>query len=187
MALVKEALRETEEKMKKVVVATKREFAAVRTGRASVSLVEGIHIDYYGNPTPLKQLATISTPDVKLIIIQPWDPSTLGEIEKAIQKSNLGIMPTNDGKLIRISIPPLSEERRQELIKITKKMAEDGRISIRTVRRDANEQLKRLEKDKIATEDGMYKAQEQVQGFTDKYIKEIDQILAEKDKELMEV
>lgn len=187
MASVKELLHETEEKMKKVIAATKREFAAVRTGRASVSLVEGIHIDYYGTPTPLKQLATISTPDVKLIIIQPWDPSTLGEIEKAIQKSSLGVMPTNDGKLIRISIPPLSEERRQELIKITKKMAEDGRVSIRTVRRDANEHLKKLEKDKFATEDQMYKAQEKVQEFTDKYIKEIDQVLAEKDKELMEV
>lgn len=187
MASVKEVLRETEEKMKQVIVATKREFAAVRTGRASISLVEGIHIDYYGVPTPLKQLATISTPDVKLIIIQPWDPSTLGDIEKAIQKSSLGIMPTNNGKLIRISIPPLSEERRQELIKITKKMAEDGRVSVRTVRRDANEQLKRLEKNKIATEDQMHKTQEEVQRLTDKYIEEIDQILAEKDKELMEV
>jgi ribosome recycling factor len=173
--------------MKKVVTATKREFAAVRTGRASVSLVEGIHIDYYGAPTPLKQLANISTPDVKLILIQPWDPSSIGEIEKAIQKSNLGVMPSNDGKVVRISIPPLSEERRQELIKITKKMAEDGRVSLRTVRRDANEHLKKLEKDKLATEDESFKTQEEIQKLTDKYIKEIDQILAEKDKELMEV
>jgi ribosome recycling factor len=186
-ASVKEVLRQTEDNMKKVITATKREFAAVRTGRASVSLVEGIHIDYYGAPTPLKSIANISTPDVKLIIIQPWDPSVLGEIEKAIQKSSVGVMPNNDGKLIRISIPPLSEERRQELIKITKKMAEDGRVSIRTVRRDANEQLKKLEKDKIATEDETFKAQDQVQKLTDKYIKEIDQVLAEKDKELMEV
>ncbi len=125
MASVKELLSNAEEKMKKVIVAAKREFQAVRTGRASVSLVEGIHIDYYDTQTPLKQLATISTPDVKLIVIQPWDPSSLGEIEKAIQKSSIGIMPTNDGKVIRLSIPPLSEERRQELIKITKKMAED--------------------------------------------------------------
>lgn len=187
MPTVKEVLHETEEKMKKVIVATKREFAAVRTGRASVSLVEGIHIDYYGTPTSLKQLATISTPDVKLIIIQPWDPSSLVEIEKAIQKSSIGLMPANDGKVIRISIPPLSEERRQELIKITKNMAEDGRVSVRTVRRDGNERLKKLEKDKIATEDEMYKSQEAVQKFTNNYIKEIDQILAEKDKELMEV
>ena len=187
MASVKEVLKDTEENMKKVIVATKREFAAVRTGRASVSLVEGIHIDYYGTQTPLKQLATISTPDVKLIIIQPWDPTTLGEIEKSIQKSSLGAMPVNDGKVIRISIPPLSEERRQELIKITKKMAEDGRVSIRTVRRDANEHLKKLEKNKLATEDESFKAQERTQDLTDKYIKEIDNILVEKDKELIEV
>lgn len=187
MTSAREVLRSTEERMKKVISATKREFAAVRTGRASVSLVEGIHIDYYGTPTPLKQLANISTPDVKLIVIQPWDPSCLGEIEKAIQKSSLGAMPTNDGKLIRISIPPLSEERRQELIKITKKMAEDGRVSVRTVRRDANEHLKKLEKDKLATEDECFKSQEEVQKLTTKYIKEIDDILAGKDKELMEV
>ena len=187
MTPVKEVLRSTEDKMKKVITATKREFAAVRTGRASISLVEGIHIDYYGTATPLKQLATISTPDVKLIIIQPWDPSVLPEIDKAIQKSTLGVMPTNDGKIIRISIPPLSEERREELIKITKKMAEDGRVSVRTVRREANEHLKKLEKDKMATEDETYKAQEDVQKLTNNYIKEIDGILAEKDKELLEV
>lgn len=187
MATIRDILRDTEDKMKKVVAATKREFAAMRTGRASVSLVEGIHINYYGNPTPLKQIATISIPDVKLIIIQPWDPSVLGEIEKAIQKSSISIMPTNDGRLIRISIPPLSEERRQELIKITKKMAEDGRVSLRTVRRDANEQIKKLEKDKLATEDEVFKSQEEIQKITDKHIKEIDQVLAEKDKELMEV
>ena len=187
MASVKETMVLTEDKMKKVVAATRREFQAVRTGRASVSLVEGIHVDYYGTPTPLKQIANISTPDVKLIVIQPWDPSIFGEIDKAIQKSSLGIMPTNDGKVIRLSMPPLSEERRQELIKITKKMAEDGRVSLRTVRRDANEHLKKLEKDKLATEDEVFKAQEDTQKLTDKHIKEIDQILAEKDKELMEV
>ena len=187
MTSTKEVLRNTEEKMKKVISATRREFSAVRTGRASVSLVEGIHIDYYGAQTPIKQVANISAPDVKLIVIQPWDPSCLAEIEKSIQKSNLGVMPTNDGKLIRISIPPLSEERRQELIRITKKMAEDGRVSIRTVRRDANEHLKKLEKDKLATEDEMFKSQDAVQKLTDKYIKEIDAILTEKDKELLEV
>ena len=187
MTSVKEVLRNTEERMKKVITATKREFAAVRTGRASTALVEGMHVDYYGTATPLKQLANISAPDVKLIVIQPWDPSSLAEIEKAIQKSSLGAMPTNDGKVIRISIPPLSEERREELIKITKKMAEDGRISVRTVRRDANEQIKKLEKDKLATEDEAFKSQEEVQKLTEKYIKEIDAILAEKDKELMEV
>ena len=187
MTPAKQAVNDAEEKMKKVMVATKREFAAVRTGRASVSLVEGIHVDYYGTATPLKQLATMSTPDVKLIIIQPWDPSILGEIEKAIQKSNIGVMPVNDGKLIRISIPALSEDRRQELIRITKKMGEDGRISVRTVRREANEHLKKIEKNKQATEDEAFKAQEEVQKLTDKYIKEIEEILVGKDKELMEV
>ncbi|NQT90666.1 MAG: ribosome recycling factor [Candidatus Omnitrophica bacterium] len=187
MTSAREVLSATEEKMKKVIVATKREFSAVRTGRASTSLVEGLHIDYYGNPTPLKQVASISTPDVKLVIIQPWDLSCLAEIEKAIQKSSLGVMPANDGKVIRISIPPLSEERRQELIKITKQMGEDGRVSVRTVRRDANEQLKKLEKSKLATEDEAFKTQEAVQKLTDKHIKEIDAILVEKDKELLEV
>ncbi|NQT95698.1 MAG: ribosome recycling factor [Candidatus Omnitrophica bacterium] len=187
MKSVREVLHNTEENMKKVITATKREFSMVRTGRASVSLVEGIHIDYYGTATPLKQVANISAPDVKLIIIQPWDPSCLAEIDKAIQKSNLGVMPNNDGKVIRISIPPLSEERRQELIKITKKMAEDGRVSIRTVRRDANEHLKKLEKDKLVSEDENFKAQDHVQKLTDKHIKDIDAVLSEKDKELIEV
>lgn len=187
MASVKEVLHNTDEKMKKVIIATKREFSSVRTGRAAVSLVEGIHVDYYGTATPMKQLANISTPDVKLIVIQPWDASIIGEIDKAILKSNLGITPTNDGRVIRLSIPPLSEERRQELIKITKKMAEDGRVSLRTVRREANEQIKKLEKDKLATEDASFKAQEDIQKMTDKHIKEIDSILTDKDKELIEV
>ncbi len=187
MNSVKEVIRSAEEKMKKVIEATRREFASVRTGRASTSLVEGMHIDYYGTHTPLKQLANISAPDVKLIVIQPWDPSSLPAIEKAIQQSNIGAMPTNDGKVIRINIPPLSEERREELIKITKQMAEDGRVSVRTVRRDANDHAKKLEKDKLATEDEVFKAHEDIQKLTDKYVKDIDSILAEKDKELMEV
>ncbi len=187
MNSIQEVTRNTEERMKKVVEATKREFASVRTGRASTSLVEGMHVDYYGTQTPLKQLANISAPDVKLIVIQPWDPSSLGEIEKAIQQSNIGAMPTNDGKVIRVSIPPLSEERREELIKITKKMAEDGRVSIRTVRRDANEHAKKIEKDKLATEDELFKSHDDIQKITDKYIKEIDSILDTKDKELLEV
>lgn len=187
MNTVKEVIKNTEDKMKKVVEAAKREFGSVRTGRASVSLVEGIHVDYYGTHTPLKQLANISAPDVKLIIIQPWDPTSLNEIAKAIQQSNIGAMPTNDGKVIRISIPPLSEERREELIKITKKMAEDSRVSVRTVRRDANEHANKLEKDKLCTEDESFRAQEDIQKLTDKYIKEIDNILQQKDKELIEV
>ena len=187
MTSVQEVLRNTEDRMKKVIEATKREFQSVRTGRASTSLVEGIHVDYYGTKTPLKQLANIAAPDVKLIVIQPWDPASINEIDKAIQQSNIGAMPTNDGKVIRISIPPLSEERREELIKITKQMAEDGRVSVRVVRRDANEHVQKLEKDKLAPEDAVYKAKEDIQKFTNKYIKDIDSILEEKDKELMEV
>ena len=187
MNTVKEVVRNAEDKMKKAVEAAKREFASVRTGRASVSLVEGIHVDYYGAQTPLKQLANISAPDVKLIIIQPWDPASLPDRAKAIQQSNIGSMPVNDGKVIRVSIPPLSEERREDLIKITKKMAEDSRVSIRTIRRDANEHAKKIEKDKLASEDEAFKAQEDIQKLTDKYIKEVENILQQKDKELLEV
>ncbi len=182
---VKEILHDTEEKMKRAVEAMMREFLEVRTGRASPSLVEGIRVDYFGTPTPLKQLATISTPDARLIVIQPWDISILAEVEKAILRSDLGITPTNDGKLIRISIPQLSKERREELAKLVKKMAEDGRISIRTIRRDAVEAARNLEKGSVITEDDRFRAQDEIQKLTDKYIERIDQILKDKEEELM--
>src|SRR3989338_8547631 len=140
---IKEIVHDTETKMKKTVDSTQREFSAIRTGRASTSLVEGLRVDYYGTFTPLKQLASISAPDAKLITIQPWDKSVFGEIEKTILKSDLGITPVNDGKLIRISIPPLTDERRTELDKVLKKIAEDGRISIRTARHAAIEHVKK--------------------------------------------
>ena len=181
---IKEIVHDTETKMKKTVDSTQREFSAIRTGRASTSLVEGLRVDYYGTFTPLKQLASISAPDAKLITIQPWDKSVFGEIEKTILKSDLGITPVNDGKLIRISIPPLTDERRTELDKVLKKIAEDGRISIRTARHAAIEHVKKVEKDKQATEDERFKAQEDVQKLTDKYIKEIDSSLAAKEKEI---
>ena len=181
---VKEILHDTEEKMKRAVEAMMREFLEVRTGRASPSLVEGIRVEYYGTPTPLKQLATISTPDARLIVIQPWDISILAEVEKAILRSDLGITPTNDGKLIRISIPQLSKERREELAKLVKKMAEDGRISIRTIRRDAVEAARNLEKGSVITEDDRFRAQDEIQKLTDKYIKEIDNLLVAKEKEI---
>ena len=187
MTPVNDVIKQAKEKMEKALFATKREFGTIRTGRASTSLVEGIHVDYYGAPTPLKQLATISVPDVKLIVIHPWDPSCIKEVEKAIQQSPLDIMPTTDGKVIRISIPPLSEERRQELIKVTKKMAEDGRISIRTIRRDAIDQVRQLEKDSKATEDEKFNAQKEIQELTDGYIKKIDELLKNKEAELLEV
>jgi len=148
--------------------------------------VEGLHIDYYGTPTMLKQIASISVPDARLIVIQPWDVSALAEIEKAILKSNIGITPSNDGKIIRLSIPQLSKERREELTRLVKKMAEDGRVSMRTIRRDANEVVKKLEDDKAIPEDERFKTQDAIQKLTDKYIARIEEILKEKEKELVE-
>ena len=183
---IKEIIHNTEEKMKKAVESCNREFSEIRTGRASPSLVEGLHVDYYGTLTLLKQIASISVSDARLIVIQPWDPSAVAEIEKAILKSNLGITPSNDGKVVRLNLPQLSKERREELTKVVKDMAENGRISLRTIRRDANEHIKKLENDKAIPEDDRFKAQDKVQKLTDTYIKEIDQILAEKNKELVE-
>jgi ribosome recycling factor len=181
---LKELLHDTESKMKKTAEATQREFSTVRTGRASTALVDGIRVDYYGTPTPLKQLAAITTPDARLIVIQPWDKNCLADLEKAILKSEIGITPTNDGKVIRLSIPSLTQERRAELDKIVKKIAEDGHISIRTARHAAIEGVRKLEKDKAVTEDERFKGQEDIQKLTDKYIKEIDALLAAKEKEI---
>ena len=183
---VKEMLKETEQKMTKTIEATKREFATLRTGRASAALVEGIMVDYYGTPTPLKKLAAINTPDVKSIAIQPWDPGSAASIEKAIMKSALGITPVNDGKLIRINIPPLTQERRQELVKVAKKMAEEGKVSLRTVRRDANEAVKKQEKEKKISEDESHSALDDILELTRKYEKQADEALAAKEKEINE-
>lgn len=180
----KEILHDAEMKMKKTVEATQREFSTIRTGRASTALVEGIKVDYYGALTPLRQVASIATPDARLILIQPWDKNALAEIEKAILKSEMGITPTNDGKAIRLSIPSLTTERRVELDKILKKIAEDGRVSIRTARHTSIENVRKSEKDKLIAEDEKFKTQEDVQKLTDKYIKEIDNLLAAKEKEI---
>jgi ribosome recycling factor len=182
----KEILHNTEEKMKKTVESVAREFAEIRTGRASPSLVEGLHIDYYGTPTLLKQLASISVPDAHLIVIQPWDLTAIAEIEKAILKSNLGINPSNDGKLIRLSIPPLSKERRQELTKVVNKMSEEGRVSLRTIRRESKEALEKLEKDKVIPEDDKFRGIDELQKLVDKYIAKIDELLKNKEKEILE-
>ncbi len=184
---VPQVLRETEEKMKRAVDAVAREFATVRTGRASSALVEGISIDYFGTPTPLKHMASIATPEPRLIVIQPWDVSALQAIEKGIQKSELGLSPVIDGKVIRITVPPLTAERRVELDRLVRKMAEDGRISVRTVRRDANEHAKQLQKEGKASEDGVFRAQDEIQKLTDRYTQRIDQSLKEKEKELTEI
>lgn len=183
---IKDILHDTENKMKKTVESVKREFTEVRTGRASPSLVEGVLVDYYGTKTPIKQLATISTPDARLIAIHPWDASIIGAVEKAILQANLGLTPNNDGKIIRISIPHLTDERREELGKIVKRVAENGRVSLRTARRDANENLKQLEKNKAIAEDDRFKSQDEVQKLIDKYIAQIDEILEAKEKEIIE-
>ncbi|MDO9572351.1 MAG: ribosome recycling factor [Candidatus Omnitrophota bacterium] len=183
---VKEILHNTEEKMKKSFESMNREFHEVRTGRASPSLVEGLHVDYYGTPTMLKQLAAISAPDVHLIVIQPWDPTAIIEIEKAIAKSNLGLNPSNDGKIIRLSVPQLSKERRLELAKQIHKMSEDGRVSLRTIRRDAKEAVERLEKDKFISEDDKFRGIDELQKTVDKYIAKIDELLKGKEKEVLE-
>jgi len=181
---IKELLHDTETKMKKTMEATQREFSTVRTGRASAAILDNVRVDYYGALTPLKQMAAVTTPDARLVLVQPWDKNALVDIEKAILKSDLGISPTNDGKVIRLSIPPLTMERRAELDKVLKKIAEDGHVSIRTSRHAAIEAVRKLEKDKTVTEDDRFKAQEDIQKLTDKYVKEIDTVLAVKEKEI---
>jgi ribosome recycling factor len=180
-------IHETEDKMKKTVEATQREFSTIRTGKASVSLLDNIKVEYYGAPTPLNHLATISTPEARLLVIQPWDTNMISEIEKAILKSELGITPNNDGKVIRLSIPQLTKERREELSKMVKKIAEEGRISLRTARHSANEHIKKLEKDKIISEDDCFKATEETQKLIERYTKKIDEVLLAKEKEIAEV
>jgi ribosome recycling factor len=182
----KEILHSTEEKMKKSFESVTREFGEVRTGRASPTLVEGLHIDYYGTPTLLKQLAAISATDAHLLTIQPWDISAIAEIEKAILKSNLGVNPSNDGKLIRLSFPQLSKERRQELAKEIHKMAEVGKVGLRTIRRDAKEHIEKLEKDKAITEDDKFRSVDELQKQVDKYIARVDELLKNKEKEVLE-
>lgn len=184
--MIKEFQKEIENKMRKTIDAARREFSEVRTGRAHVGLIEGIHVDYYGTPTMLKQMAAISIPDPKTIFIQPWDVTAIQEIEKAISSSKLGVSASNDGKIVRLTIPPLSEERRTELAKVVKEMAEKSRISLRTIRRDANDQIKKLQGEKKISEDDGFKGQDEIQKLTDRFIKEVDTLLDEKTKALMD-
>lgn len=174
------------ERMKKSINALKDELNTIRTGRASASLFDKIRVDYYGDKSPLSQVATISIPEARLVVIQPWDKGLIGEIEKAIQKSELSLNPSNDGKVIRIAIPPLTEERRKELAKQAKNQAEQSRVAIRNIRRDGNEELKKLQKDGLMTEDGLKTVEDELQKSTDKFIQEINKILEEKEKEIME-
>lgn len=183
---VKDIIKEAEEKMKKALEAMQRELAEISTGRANPNMIEGLRIDYYGTQTLLKQLCSISAPDARLLVVQPWDVSVIPEIEKAILKSNLGINPNNDGKLVKLPIPQLSKERREELSRVVKKMAEEGRVSLRTIRRDAKEAIDKLEKDKIIPEDEKFRGHDSLQKIVDSYIQKIDQILLAKEKELAE-
>lgn len=174
-------------KMEKTIVTLKTDLNKVRTGRASLALLDDIRIDYYGTSTPLNQMATLAVPESRLITIQPWDPTTIGEIEKAILKSELGLTPMNDGKIIRINIPRLTEERRKELVKVVKKMGEAAKVALRNIRRDANEQVKGLEKNKKISQDQLHQWMDKVQAATDKYIEKVDTVLSAKEKEILEI
>lgn len=175
-----------EERMDKAVGTLKRELASLRAGKANASLLDRISVEYYGTSTPLNQLANISTPDSRTILIQPWDKGSLADIEKAIMKSDVGLTPSNDGSIIRLVVPMLTEERRMELVKVAKKLAEESKVAIRNIRRDANDSIKKLEKTEIS-EDESKRYQDDVQKLTDKYIAESDKVLAAKEKEILEV
>ncbi|OEU50552.1 MAG: ribosome recycling factor [Desulfobacterales bacterium C00003060] len=177
---------DAQEAMGRTIDALKNEFKRIRTGRASIALFEGIKVSYYGTLTPLNQVASLSIPESRLIIIQPWDQSVIGEIEKEILKSELGLTPMNDGKVIRVPMPPLTEERRRELVRVVGKIAEGHKVSIRNIRRDTNEFLKGLKKDGEISEDDFYRAQDKVQNITNDFIKLVDQTLQEKEKEILE-
>ncbi|MGR3206529.1 ribosome recycling factor [Bacillus glycinifermentans] len=180
-------MNETKERMEKAVTAYQRELATVRAGRANPSLLDKVTVEYYGAQTPLNQLSSITVPEARMLIITPYDKTALGDIEKAIQKADLGVTPTNDGSIIRITIPPLTEERRKELVKLVKKYSEDAKVAVRNIRRDANDDLKKLEKNGEMTEDELRSSTEDVQKLTDEYVSKIDEITKDKEKEIMEV
>jgi ribosome recycling factor len=177
----------TEEKMGQAVEAMKKDFATIRTGRASVALLDGVMVDAYGSSQKLNQAATLTTPDPRTIMIQPWDPKLIGDMEKAIMKADLGLTPVNDGKVVRINVPPLTEERRKEFVKVARKRSEEGKVAVRNIRRDSNDKLRKLEKDKEMSEDELKKSLDEIQKMTDSYIKKIDGVLEHKESEIMEV
>lgn len=185
--MANEILNRAKDGMEKAVGAYTRELASIRAGRANASLLDRITVDYYGAPTPINQMAGISVPEARLLVIQPYDKTILGDIEKAIMKSDIGITPSNDGSLIRLAVPALTEERRKDLVKLVKKEAEDAKVAIRNVRRDANEEAKKLEKNSEITEDDLHRSGEEVQKLTDSYIKKIDDIANDKENEIMEI
>jgi ribosome recycling factor len=184
---VKEILAESDQRMKKSIESLKKEFMRIRTGRASAALLDGITVDYYGSPMPVNQVAALSVPDARMIMIQPWEKNMIGPIEKSIQASDLGLNPQSDGNVIRLPIPQLSEERRKDLFKLCKKTAEDNKVAVRNIRRDGNEKLKESEKAKKITQDALKKGQDEIQKLTDKYITLVDDMLAIKEKEILEL
>ncbi|NLE02489.1 MAG: ribosome recycling factor [Fibrobacter sp.] len=185
--MIDEVISETNQRMTKAIDSFKKDLSRIRAGRATPALLDGISVDYYGSPMPVNQVANISVPDARMVIVQPWEKSMLTAIEKAIQVSDLGLNPQNDGNLIRLPIPPLSEERRKDLFKNCKKTGEESKVGIRNIRRDSNEKIKKAEKDKAITQDESKKAQDEVQKLTDKYIKIVEELLVHKEKEIMEV
>ncbi|PID56897.1 ribosome recycling factor [candidate division KSB3 bacterium] len=185
--MLQDVHKDTERQMKKVIESLKRDFAGIRTGRASVGLLDGITVDYYGTPTPLNQMATLSVPESSLIVIQPWDVSVIKHVEKALLRSDLGITPSNDGKVIRLAVPALTEERRKELAKLVRKRAEEKKVALRQARREANDMLKTLEKEKEITEDDLHHGHDQVQKLTDHYVKMVDELSEKKEAEILEI
>ncbi|MES0397494.1 MAG: ribosome recycling factor [Syntrophobacteria bacterium] len=185
--MLDEIFEDLKDRMGKSIESLKREYSRLRTGRASISLLDGIRVSYYDTPTPLNQMASLAVPEPRLIVIQPWDKTAIEDIEKAILKSELGLTPMNDGKVIRISIPPLTEERRKELVKVARKMSEENKVAIRNIRRDANEMLKDLKKEKEISEDDLFRSQEEVQKATDQFISQVDELCAAKEKEILEI
>ncbi len=185
--MLKEINKDVESRMQKAIDAVNRELAQVRTGKATPKILDGIRVEYYGTPTALNQVASISSPDPKLLVVQPWEQTIIPDIVKAIQKADLGLNPIAEGNLVRLPIPPLTEERRQDMVKLVKKLGEDGKVAVRNVRRDANDKLKKAEKNSEITEDDLKLGQKQVQDHTDNFTQLIDEIVNSKEKELMEI
>ena len=185
--MLPELYQDTETKMDKTLESLGRELATIRTGRASLSILDGITLEYYGSQSPLNQVATLSVPESRLIVIQPWDPSIIKDIEKAVMRSDLGLTPNNDGKVIRIPIPPLTEERRIQLVKLVKKQGEEAKIAVRNIRRDAISDAKEFEKEKVISEDELHRAQDEIQKITDRLIVKVDEFIEKKEKEILEI